>query len=165
MKLLFRFWPLLVVFYCVSFAAAQSQTDSSLIVTIDSGRLEGAHFGVGPDELMFLGIPFAAPPTGELRWEPPQPVEKWQGTRMADGYGGDCFDTEDPQADDITKEMVQTVDPYFTYRYDEDCLYLNVWTQGDRVPRTVELVLADRNDERFAGVVVLEAICRLRAFL
>ncbi|MGA8443437.1 MAG: carboxylesterase family protein [Candidatus Sulfotelmatobacter sp.] len=128
MKLLFRFWPLLVVFYCVSFAAAQSQTDSSLIVTIDSGRLEGAHFGVGPDELMFLGIPFAAPPTGELRWEPPQPVEKWQGTRMADGYGGDCFDTEDPQADDITKEMVQTVDPYFTYRYDEDCLYLNVWT-------------------------------------
>ena len=48
--------------------------------------------------------------------------------RKADRYGGDCFDTEDPHADDLTKEMVQTVDPYFTYRYDEDCLYLNLWT-------------------------------------
>jgi hypothetical protein len=35
-------------------------------VPIDSGMLEGAHFGAAPDEVMFLGIPFAAPPTGEF---------------------------------------------------------------------------------------------------
>jgi para-nitrobenzyl esterase len=123
-----RLWLPLFVFCCVSLAPAQSHMDSSLLVSIDSGVLEGVPFGSATDEVMFLGIPYAAPPTGERRWKPPQLVEKWRGTRKANRYGGDCFDTEDPNSDDLTKEMVQTVDPYFTDRYDEDCLYLNVWT-------------------------------------
>jgi para-nitrobenzyl esterase len=121
-------WWLPLLFYWVGSVAAQSPIDTQPIVTIDSGTLVGVHFGAAPGEVMFLGIPYAAPPTGDRRWKPPEAVEKWQGTRKANRYGGDCFDAEDAHADELTKEMVQTVDPYFTYRYDEDCLYLNVWT-------------------------------------
>jgi carboxylesterase type B len=80
---------ILVVFCCVSFARSQSQspTDSHLFATIDSGMLEGAHFGTARNEVMFLGIPYAAPPTGDRRWKAPQPVEKWPGVRKATSYG------------------------------------------------------------------------------
>lgn len=124
-----RLWLPIFVLCCVSFAAAQSQpqTDSRLLVTIDSGTVEGAHFGSAPDEVMFLGIPFVAPPTGERRWKPPQPVEKWRGTREAISFGPACPQSDELGMEAIQKE-VQTFEPYFTYRTDEDCLYLNVWT-------------------------------------
>ncbi|MFI5097203.1 MAG: carboxylesterase/lipase family protein [Candidatus Acidiferrales bacterium] len=141
MKLALRRSLTVIVFCCASFAPAQSQIDSRPVVTIDSGTLEGAHFGGAPDEVMFLGIPYAAPPTGERRWKTPQPVEKWQGVRKANAYGAACPEPADPHQDEITKEMVQTIDPYYTYRQDEDCLYLNVWTTnlpGDH-PRGTKL--------------------------
>ena len=94
--------------------------------TIDSGTLQGADFGPAPNEVMFLGIPYAAPPTGELRWKPPQPVEKWRGTprpilrgRMPASRG--------PNWNGYEQEM-QTFEPYYSLHIDEDCLYLNVWT-------------------------------------
>ena len=128
MKHATRLFLPIVALCCVSFASAQTHIDSRPFVTIDSGTLEGIHFGSAPNEVMFLGIPFAAPPTGERRWKPPQPAEKWQGARKANSYGAACPEPEDPQQESITTEMVQTVDPYYTYRQDEDCLYLNVWT-------------------------------------
>jgi para-nitrobenzyl esterase len=79
-----RLWLPLFVFCSVTLAPAQSRTDSSLLVAIDSGVLEGAHLGSATDEVMFLGIPYAAPPVGERRWKPPQPVEKWRGHANGD---------------------------------------------------------------------------------
>src|SRR5579864_650586 len=120
-----RLWRL-TLFSCIYFATAQSQTGTHLLVTIESGMLRGAHFGPVQDEAMFLGIPFAAPPTAERRWKPPQPIKKWQGVRKADSYGAAC-----PQAVDqkwmqaYTKEIVETFEPYYTFHTDEDCLYLN----------------------------------------
>src|SRR3954447_20035432 len=61
----------------------------------------------------FRGLPFAAPPTGELRWQPPHPVVSWQGVRDATTYASGC-----PQAPGIA--------PPGPLR--EDCLYLNVST-------------------------------------
>lgn len=122
-----RRWVFFVL-CCASFAAAQSQVGSGPIVTIDSGTLEGGHFGSAPREVMFLGVPYAAPPTGERRWKPPQDVEKWQGTRKANAYGAACPQPEKADTAEFAKELVATRDPYFTYRTDEDCLYLNVWT-------------------------------------
>jgi para-nitrobenzyl esterase len=126
MRLWLPFCFLVICYVCV--ARAQAQLDSHLLVTIDSGTIEGAHFGAAGDEVMFLGIPFAAPPTGERRWKPPEPVEKWQGTRRANWYGAACPQAEDAGAEAIHKEIAESVEPYFTYRTDEDCLYLNVWT-------------------------------------
>jgi len=65
----------------------------------------------------YKGVPFAAPPLGDLRWQPPQPVKPWNGVRKADKFG--------PQA------MQRRVFSDMIFRSDgtsEDCLYLNVWT-------------------------------------
>ena len=64
----------------------------------------------------FKGIPFAAPPVGELRWKEPQPVKNWKGVRNADKFGARC--------------MQRSGGDYW-FRGDEmseDCLFLNVWT-------------------------------------
>jgi len=58
---------LLLVACCVAFAAAQSPRDTPPSATIDSGTLNGATFGAARNEVMFLGIPYAAPPAGERR--------------------------------------------------------------------------------------------------
>src|SRR5581483_7043281 len=118
---------LLLVACCVAFAAAQSPADTRLSATIDSGTLQGAYFGPAPNEVMFLGIPYALPPIGQRRWKPPQSVEKWDGVRKADAYGSACPQAKEPNWNGYEKEM-QTFEPYYSFHIDEDCLYLNVWT-------------------------------------
>jgi Carboxylesterase family len=53
-------------------------------VKVDSGELRGA---VADGVVSFRGIPFAAPPVGDLRWRPPQPAAKWTGVREASEFG------------------------------------------------------------------------------
>jgi para-nitrobenzyl esterase len=65
----------------------------------------------------FLGIPFAAPPVGNLRWQPPQPVAAWSGVREAKTFGARCMQAP------IYSDMV-----FRDSGSSEDCLYLNVWT-------------------------------------
>ncbi|HZD52929.1 MAG TPA: carboxylesterase family protein [Woeseiaceae bacterium] len=85
-------------------------------VRTTAGMIEGA--GMQPSGVrLFRGVPFAAPPVGALRWQPPQPVEKWRGVRKADEFGPRC--------------MQEAVYADMVFRSDgvsEDCLYLNVWT-------------------------------------
>ena len=50
-------------------------------VKVSSGTLEGTYFGDSPKDVAFLGVPYAAPPVGELRWKPPVPTAKWTGVR------------------------------------------------------------------------------------
>src|SRR5690242_10448002 len=66
---------------------------------------------------VFKGIPFAAPPVGELRWKPPQPVPAWKALRSAAEWGPRCMQSN----------RLGDLDP-LNKRMDEDCLYLNVWT-------------------------------------
>src|SRR5262249_10645686 len=83
---------------------------------------------------IFKGIPYAAPPIGELRWKPPQPAASWTGVKAADAYGAQC--PQLPYAPDS---------PYFavpTWPQSEDCLFLNIWTGaagGDKRPVMVWL--------------------------
>jgi para-nitrobenzyl esterase len=65
----------------------------------------------------FKGIPFAAPPVGDLRWKPPQPAQPWTGTRLADTFG------PAPMQDARFAAMIGG-----STNVSEDCLYLNVWT-------------------------------------
>lgn len=76
-----------------------------------AGRLRGRRQGEGA---VFLGIPYAAPPVGPLRWCPPQPVAAWDGVRDALAFGPDC-----PQPATVWSRAPGQ---------SEDCLYLNVWT-------------------------------------
>jgi para-nitrobenzyl esterase len=83
-------------------------------VTLETGALEGVHFGSAENGVAFLGVPYAAPPVGGLRWKPPQPAQKWGGTRKAAQFRAAC-----PQ-------LPAGWLPYIGWN--EDCLYLNVWT-------------------------------------
>ena len=91
-------------------AATTATQPQSLLVTTDKGRLEGRTTGVVDQ---FLGIPYAQPPVGSLRWAAPAPMAAWTGVRSALAYGNRC-----PQLSNGNGPRVDT----------EDCLYLNVFT-------------------------------------
>jgi para-nitrobenzyl esterase len=90
-----------------------AQPSAAQIVTVESGQLQGT---VQDAVLSFKGIPFGAPPVGDLRWRPPQPAAKWRGVRNAGQYGADCMQLPFPS----------DAAPLGTPPA-EDCLYLNVW--------------------------------------
>ena len=95
------------------------------IVSVQSGDLQGVR---EDDVFVFRGIPYAAPPVGELRWREPQPLNPWQGVRKADAFGYSCIQPD-------TSSLEGAGDPG---ALSEDCLFLNVWTpsitSGDRLP-------------------------------
>jgi para-nitrobenzyl esterase len=66
---------------------------------------------------VYKGIPFATPPVGKLRWQPPQPAASWEGVRKATEFGARCMQGN------IFSDMV-----FRDNGPSEDCLYLNVWT-------------------------------------
>ncbi|HEY1341444.1 MAG TPA: carboxylesterase family protein [Bryobacteraceae bacterium] len=70
----------------------------------------------------FKGIPFAAPPVGDLRWRAPKPVQAWTGVRKADRFGDSCMQNIAAERKPWTYEFMTHTD------VSEDCLYLNVWT-------------------------------------
>ena len=111
-------WHKLVV-VAASFAAfgvAAAPLSVAPIVKIDSGRLSGAEKeGVKS----FLGIPYAAPPTGDLRWRAPQPVKPWQGVRPATEFGPVC----------------RQIAAWVKMPQSEDCLTLNVWAPAKKPGR------------------------------
>lgn len=89
------------------------------MLTIDLKLPTGAIRGVARDAncvLAFKGIPYAAPPTGKLRWRPPQDITAWPGVRDATVYGNPAFGAPIPGLKKLTKTQ------------SEDCLTLNVWT-------------------------------------
>src|SRR5438309_509136 len=59
-------------------------------VRIDSGALRGLVQGAGKDVHAYKGIPYAAPPVGDKRWKPPQPVRAWSGVRDCFTFGPAC---------------------------------------------------------------------------
>ena len=84
---------------------------SAAPVRTDAGLLEGVRQG---DLVVYKGVPFAAPPLGDLRWREPQPVPHWRGVRKAVAFGPGCV------------QDASTV-PMRSGSYSEDCLYLNIW--------------------------------------
>jgi para-nitrobenzyl esterase len=82
-------------------------------VQTSAGVVEGKEDGA---VVAFLGIPYAAPPVGDLRWKPPAPAVKWSGIRKATGFGPHCMQGK------VYDDMVFR-DPGGS----EDCLSLNIW--------------------------------------
>ena len=82
-------------------------------VRIETGLVSGIS-GSDASITAFKGIPYAAPPVGDLRWRAPQPATHWQGVRKADQFGSICTQ---PAAQGVPGQTIS-----------EDCLYLNVWT-------------------------------------
>lgn len=102
---------------CLSVCLTMTALHSADRVTIDTGTLESTIPPVHGVRT-FKGIPFAAPPVGDLRWREPQPAPKWSGVRKADEFGPRCMQRTGPGADYWFRSASAS----------EDCLYLNVWT-------------------------------------
>lgn len=99
-------------------AVAQAGGEPAPIVTIDSGRIDGARTAAGMNA--YLGIPYAAAPVRDLRWRDPQPVTPWSGVYHADHYAPQCLQ---PQRGVLTNQYSGAEIT------SEDCLYLNVWAK------------------------------------
>ena len=84
-------------------------------VSTDAGAVAGVVSEANGDIMVFRGIPYAAPPAGDLRWKPPAPVAAWDGTLDAAEFGPRCVQGSGQGAD-----------------LSEDCLYLNIWTQREK---------------------------------
>ncbi|MCK9341396.1 MAG: carboxylesterase family protein, partial [Synergistaceae bacterium] len=83
------------------------------VIKTSYGQIQGATVD---DVSVFKGIPYAAPPMGDYRWRPPQPVIPWEGVRDALAFGPDCAQGGWGTAPGTIREGTS-----------EDCLYLNLW--------------------------------------
>jgi para-nitrobenzyl esterase len=110
-------------FACVLVVAVQlaSPAVAQQVVT-ESGTVSGTHSnGLN----IYKGIPFAAPPLGDLRWRPPVHAASWTGTRKADAFAPACMQ--------VGVSMPGETPPAVS----EDCLYLNIWTPAITITKTV----------------------------
>jgi para-nitrobenzyl esterase len=118
---------------CVAICSAAAFPSRALAAITDPVRVEQGELvgtsGRSPDVRVYKGIPFAAPPVGDLRWKPPLPPVNWQGVRRATEFGNSC-----PQPPYPSNGLFAGT----TARMSEDCLYLNIWTPAmssdDRLP-------------------------------
>jgi para-nitrobenzyl esterase len=96
-------------------------TNQPGVVKVTGGLIQGTF----EDDLMvFRGIPFAAPPVGDLRWKAPQPVEKWEGIRQATAFAPAPMQGGNPPSGKS-----------------EDCLYLNVWTPAKKLNEKIPVMV------------------------
>jgi acetyl esterase/lipase len=97
-------------------AAFSSTAYAAPTLQVEGGQI--ADVSPGPSGIrVFKGIPYAAPPVGDLRWRPPQAVPRWDRIRTAIEWGPRC----------VQSNRLGDLDP-LNKRMDEDCLYFNVWT-------------------------------------
>ena len=87
--------------------------DSVAVATVQQGTLRGS---VEEGIAVYRGVPFAAPPVGDLRWRAPQPAARWRGEREAKAYAPQCMQGSGGPPGANAPAM------------SEDCLYLNVWS-------------------------------------
>lgn len=101
-------------------AATPAASQDGPLAAVEQGRLAGAAEG---GVVSWLGVPYAAPPVGDLRWRPPQAPAPWAGVRAATAMSPDCVQGRMPGAAVPAPQS-------------EDCLYLNVWRpqSGARLP-------------------------------
>ena len=124
-------------------AAAQDSAEppaATPVVETEAGKVQGLEQG-GIDA--FLGVRYAAPPLGDLRFQPPAKPEAWEGVADATGYGAPCmqlYSASGPTESEMTRR-IQAIFPTSTEAKmdNEDCLFLNVWTPaaGDGKKRPV----------------------------
>ncbi|KAK7486471.1 hypothetical protein BaRGS_00022272 [Batillaria attramentaria] len=99
-----------------------------LIVDTDKGKVQGKTIYANDKKVdVFLGIPFAKPPLGDLRFKHPEQIDKWEGVKNATVQPNTCVQGYDSTFGNFSGSMMWNPNT----KVSEDCLYLNVW-----VPRT-----------------------------
>lgn len=114
--------------------SAIAQNKNLDVVKTDAGDVSGFTNPTG-DVHIYKGIPFAAPPVGNLRWREPQPVQPWQGIKKCTEFAASPMQGKPDEFGVYTREFLIPYQPI-----SEDCLYLNVWT-GAKSPTEKRPVL------------------------
>ena len=108
----------------------QVQQSSMAVVKTEVGLVSGT---LEDSVHIFKGVPFAAPPVGDLRWKEPQPLAPWADTLACNKFGASPVQNEQKPFMMWTEEFLAPTQPY-----SEDCLYLNIWsgasTADDKLP-------------------------------
>jgi para-nitrobenzyl esterase len=104
------------------------------VIKTENGLISGTVNQEG-DIHIFRGIPFAAPPLGNLRWKAPQPAQHWTGVRKCEAFGPSPMQASPVPFSMWSQEFLIPKEPI-----SEDCLYLNVWT-GAKSPKEKRPVL------------------------
>ncbi|MDT0645795.1 carboxylesterase family protein [Zunongwangia sp. F260] len=110
---------LLLLVFSIAFPS-NSQTRKPAQIEIKKGKIEG-YYDAEKDLSIYLGVPFAQPPVGELRWKAPQELETWEGVKETANFG------PSPVQARVFDDMI-----FRSNSQSEDCLYLNVWTPAKR---------------------------------
>ena len=112
------------LYIALMFVARTALADNPNVVRVEQGLLQGT---VENGLRIYRGIPFAAPPIGDLRWRPPKPAQRWSGIRAAREYGRACMQSN-PAISALPAPS-------------EDCLYLNVWTPAARASERLPVMV------------------------
>ncbi len=118
---LFRKSGLLLVCLLSTISAPSLYAQADKPINVSGGLISGTATSDGTVQL-YKGIPFAAPPVGELRWRAPQPVVPWSGVRSCVAFGASPMQTSPAPFGPWSAEFLIPNEPI-----SEDCLYLNVW--------------------------------------
>jgi len=132
-------------------------------VEVTGGTIEGA---MQDGIFSYKGIPFAAPPVGDLRWKAPAPIQPWTGVKKADAFACACMQASGSMGN--------------TAPISEDCLYLNVWTPAKKTDEKLPVIywvhgggyiggstrtpMYDGTDFAKKGVVLVSVAYRLGPF-
>jgi para-nitrobenzyl esterase len=117
-------------------AVSNAGIEAPTVITA-SGIVQGSMEG---DVAVFKGIPYAAPPVGEFRWRPPQPLNPWRGVRDAREFGPNCAQAGWGAAPGTIAEGSS-----------EDCLYLNLWKPAGAKPEAKLPVMVWIHGGAFVG--------------
>ncbi len=146
MRTIYSFLTTPVIAFAL-FTQVNAQTNPANQVKVVNGTLEGTTESSGIRS--FKGIPYAAPPVGDLRWKEPQPAKNWTGLRKADHFGNNAMQKK------IFGDML-----FRSSGMSEDCLFLNVWTpaksSAEKLPVLVYFfgggfVAGDGSEGRYDG--------------
>ena len=139
----------------ISVAILASTASAADRVKTASGILEGT-VNADSSVRIFRGVPFAAPPVGDLRWQPPRPVKQWSGVRKAADFGPRCMQAR--VFDDIV---------FRSQEMSEDCLNLTIWTPARSKNQRLPVYLRfyggrSRRRSRRRGPVRWREFCKAR---
>jgi para-nitrobenzyl esterase len=168
MKLLRKITQIILCVSVLLPATAQNNNSIAVQTKIENGVIEG-YYDIQTEIQYYLGIPFAQPPVGELRWKAPQPVKDWQGIKETKAFG----------ARPVQGMPVGNMKSR-SNGISEDCLYLNVWSPAKRNTKGLPVLVyfygggfrrGDGSEIRYdgasmaqKGIVVVTANYRLNIF-